>query len=331
MAEQVRYTHSRDGTRIAYAVSGSGPAVLAVPKPELSNVLFRHGTGGFNCVSGIMAAGRTKVAIDPRGCGYSERDCHDYGLDTMVEDIIAVADELGLASFDMYTGDPWTQVAIRLAVSHRDRVRRLALIGAQMPRHEQLHPFRSLLESDFDAYLGATARLFFDVRDETVPEAVAFMRSCVTQADLLRQQDALLTYNVTADFARVSCPVLVATVTTKLMDATAGAAEVAARIPGASLLVFEPVEGELRYERVAHAVARFFAEGLEGGESSPVLSPRELEVLRLLATGNSNQAIADELVLSVRTIHRHVSDIYTKLDLHNRAEATAWAIRNRVV
>ena len=55
------------------------------------------------------------------------------------------------------------------------------------------------------------------------------------------------------------------------------------------------------------------------------LSPREVEVLRMVARGLSNQDIADRLVLSKHTIHRHVSSILTKLDLPSRAAAAAYA------
>lgn len=61
------------------------------------------------------------------------------------------------------------------------------------------------------------------------------------------------------------------------------------------------------------------------------LSQRELQVLRLLAAGKTNKAIADELFLSERTIERHVSNIFTKLDLSSRAAATAWAYQHDLV
>ncbi len=63
---------------------------------------------------------------------------------------------------------------------------------------------------------------------------------------------------------------------------------------------------------------------LPGGE----LSPRELQVLRLIARGKSNKAIAAELGLSKRTVDRHASNIFTKIDVPSRAAATAWAYEN---
>jgi ATP/maltotriose-dependent transcriptional regulator MalT len=55
------------------------------------------------------------------------------------------------------------------------------------------------------------------------------------------------------------------------------------------------------------------------------LTGREMEVLRLIAAGNTNRAIAAELVISEKTVARHVSNIFTKLGLSSRSAATAFA------
>jgi pSer/pThr/pTyr-binding forkhead associated (FHA) protein len=56
------------------------------------------------------------------------------------------------------------------------------------------------------------------------------------------------------------------------------------------------------------------------------LTKREVQVLRLLAGGRSNREIASDLVLSVRTVERHVSNIYDKIKTHSRPEATVYAL-----
>jgi DNA-binding CsgD family transcriptional regulator len=61
------------------------------------------------------------------------------------------------------------------------------------------------------------------------------------------------------------------------------------------------------------------------------LTPRELEVLRLLASGRTNKAIAKQLFLSEKTIDRHVSNIFTKIDVASRAAATAFAYQHQLV
>ncbi len=61
------------------------------------------------------------------------------------------------------------------------------------------------------------------------------------------------------------------------------------------------------------------------------LTPRELQVLRLLAAGRTNKTIAAELVLSERTVDRHVSNIFTKLGVSSRSAATAYAYKQQLV
>lgn len=66
-------------------------------------------------------------------------------------------------------------------------------------------------------------------------------------------------------------------------------------------------------------------------EDAHGLSERELVVLRQLAAGATNKAIAAELVLSVRTVDRHVSNIFAKLGVSSRAAATAYAYEHQLV
>lgn len=72
-------------------------------------------------------------------------------------------------------------------------------------------------------------------------------------------------------------------------------------------------------------IALLDAELADGAPAPDGLTPREIEVLRLLATGRSNRAIADDLVLSERTVARHVANIFGKIGVGSRAAATAYA------
>ena len=67
------------------------------------------------------------------------------------------------------------------------------------------------------------------------------------------------------------------------------------------------------------------------GSETHGLTRREIEVLCLIARGKANRAIANELQLSERTVHRHVSNIFTKLDVDSRTAAVAYGIKHRIV
>jgi DNA-binding NarL/FixJ family response regulator len=61
------------------------------------------------------------------------------------------------------------------------------------------------------------------------------------------------------------------------------------------------------------------------------LTAREVEVLSLVATGKTNRAIAEQLVLSEKTVARHISNIFTKLGVSSRSAATAYAYEHGIV
>jgi ATP/maltotriose-dependent transcriptional regulator MalT len=111
--------------------------------------------------------------------------------------------------------------------------------------------------------------------------------------------------------------------------------ELASLLPNAR---FVPLGGDshlpwLDDQRELHrALAGFLDDAVSvavNGDSP--LTPRETEVLRLVASGLSNREIAGSLVLSEHTVHRHVANILRKLSLSSRASATAHATRLELI
>jgi DNA-binding CsgD family transcriptional regulator len=93
----------------------------------------------------------------------------------------------------------------------------------------------------------------------------------------------------------------------------------------AALEVFERLGARTDAGRVASLVAPVEVTAAGG------LTGREVEVLRLIATGATNRSIATRLCISEKTVARHVSNIFTKLDLSSRAAATAYAYEHKLV
>jgi DNA-binding NarL/FixJ family response regulator len=89
------------------------------------------------------------------------------------------------------------------------------------------------------------------------------------------------------------------------------------------------------FERLGAAPDVAVVDALARGKAPPRdtkgLTPRELEVLRLVASGKTNKVIAKELFLSEKTVDRHVSNIFTKLGVSSRAAATAYAYEHDLV
>jgi DNA-binding CsgD family transcriptional regulator len=134
--------------------------------------------------------------------------------------------------------------------------------------------------------------------------------------------------NIEADLARLPMPLLVLHPRNFRSLAADESMKVAAIAPNAR---FALIDGEHGYGDARHGLA--VVDGFLGDvgsqwaepEAAGALSQREIEVLRLLASGHSNQQIADELVISLNTVRRHVSNIYDKTGAANRAQATAYA------
>jgi DNA-binding CsgD family transcriptional regulator len=97
-------------------------------------------------------------------------------------------------------------------------------------------------------------------------------------------------------------------------------------------LEFEAARGIFARLGAATDLARTESLSLAPAPADPHrLTPREMQVLRFVAAGETNRAIAAELVLSERTVDRHVSNILTKLGVSSRAGATAYAYEHELV
>lgn len=81
----------------------------------------------------------------------------------------------------------------------------------------------------------------------------------------------------------------------------------------------------------AAVLARLVTRGQPAARPKGALTPRELEVLQLLADGLSTRAIADRLTLSMSTVRNHAQNILSKLDAHSKLEAVSVAMRQGIV
>ena len=150
--------------------------------------------------------------------------------------------------------------------------------------------------------------------------------------------------DVTQDLARVKAPTLVLHRRGVPQIPIEVSRSLATQLPRGRLVVLEGAQPHLFLEapeEVVRMLVDFFCEGIEPSEAIPRevpagqpgepasdLSRRELDVIRLLAAGESNGEIARRLGLSTHTIERHVANIYRKIDARGRADATAYALRH---
>lgn len=81
----------------------------------------------------------------------------------------------------------------------------------------------------------------------------------------------------------------------------------------------------------ARTLIRDYLNRTEHHERADELSPRELEILQLIAEGHTGRQIAELLVISLKTVERHRSNILAKLGLHDRVDLTRYAIRRGLI
>lgn len=84
---------------------------------------------------------------------------------------------------------------------------------------------------------------------------------------------------------------------------------------------------------INEVVLRGYLDGVEPlkGEGSGELTPREREIVQLLAEGASSKDVAAKLTISVKTVETHRANVMRKLDLHSVAELVRYAVRNNII
>jgi pimeloyl-ACP methyl ester carboxylesterase/DNA-binding CsgD family transcriptional regulator len=348
--QEIRFT-SAAGPRVAWSAVGTGPN-LVVSGLWCSHLELDWQNPAIRWFVERLATRFRVVRYDRPGTGLSDRDAPSPGnLDAEVTVLDAVVQAAGGGEPFLLGTSSGGCVAIRYAVAQANRMRRLVLYGTYADgRGIAPEEARETLVSVVSTHWGLGSRILADVflPDASPAERDAFARfqrhsaSAETAAASLRSVYAM---DVTADLPRVTVPTLVLH---RRADHTIPASlgrEVAAGVPGAAFVLLEgadhfPWRGDA--DAVVAQVARFLGGERPVGADAPArsstgpagldsLSDRELEVLRLVAAGLSDDEIAERLVLSPHTVHRHVANIRSKLQLTSRTAAAAAAARAGLV
>jgi pimeloyl-ACP methyl ester carboxylesterase/DNA-binding CsgD family transcriptional regulator len=326
-------------------VIGSGP-VLLFPPSIMSILEWVSDSPTGPDFFAALAAHRTVVAYDRHGCGLSDRDRTDFTLADDMQDLEAVVGTIDQQRFDIVATSS-VAPAVAFASTHPERVRRLVLLEPSIAvRTERNKAMYRLIETgNRESWVQALTGLGFPsgTDEATFQSVVRFLRTAASLEVLLgllrNSPDQIEPF-----LDSVQAPTLVLH---RRDDAVSPlelhGKEFARRIPNARLV---PLDGDQHipwsgdWQSVASRVLEFLMEpdppdGSNGPKAhasgySTGLTPRELEVLALVAHGNSNLQIASELVISPYTVNRHVSNIYAKIEAPNRAAATAYALRHGI-
>lgn len=333
-----------DGRRVAFAVVGSGPAVV-MPAWWVSHLVEDWQFDPLCRFVEGLAAGRMVVRYDRLGTGLSDRERPPGTFTPEFEDatLCAVVDELGLTRMTLVGISCGGCTAVSFAARRPERVDRLVLYGSYAQGHALGPPeARAGLIDLVRSHWGLGSRLLADMLAPgwSAGDRAAFTASQRAAADAEVAADLLaLVYDtdVRDELPKVRAPALVVHREHDRAMRLKGGREVAALLPHADLVIL-PGDAHLPWHGDGDAVLRTVAPflGIQGPPppaseadtgTQAELSAREREVLALVALGLSDAQIAERLVISPHTVHRHVANILAKLRLPTRAAAAAAGAR----
>ena len=327
----VQYVRTSDGFDIAYCDCGRGVPLVLMPHPFGDiQAHWRERSVLHPWFHGLADRFRL-VTYDGRGQGASTRGLPETVTWSDFErDLDAVVERLDLDRFYLMGMTYSGITAIRYAATHPERVIGLVLSPATV-RMDAWSPgmYDEFPRQNWEAFLYRSIPP--GVPMEEVQRIFPRLQRSITQHDWLARSKAYLESDTSSFLPDLRIPVLVLHPRDPTAITMDDSRKLASMIPGARFVL---IEGGAPPGDAVTGLAALdaFVEGLRANTSTPdLLTPRELEVLRLLAAGKSNPEIATSLVISVNTVQRHVSNILQKAELRNRAEAVAYAIRNRLV
>jgi pimeloyl-ACP methyl ester carboxylesterase/DNA-binding CsgD family transcriptional regulator len=352
MKQEIRFCQSRDGIRIAYAVSGDGPPLVRVANwlthlnLDWESPIWSHWFGEFS-------DGYSFVRYDPRGTGLSDRQVSMVSLETWLEDLEAVVDDLKLKQFNLIGFCQGSPVATAYAALHPERISRLVLYdgyaygafaeGVDPVKKQEAETLAQMIEIGWGRQTTAFRQVFTNL---LVPGATAeqqtwfteFERKTVSAEFAAELWRAFHRLDIRSLARKVKAPTLVLHVRGDAMVPFEAGLQLAALIPRSR---FVPLEGknhillgdEPAWQRFKVEVRSFLEistgvfEPLEEHIESifPELTRREYEILDLIALGLSNGDIAERLFVTPKTIRNHITHIYRKLNVHKRAQAIVLA------
>lgn len=327
----VRYTSTEDGMNIAFLVAGEGRTVVFLPFHH-SHLERRWKAGGNPGWHRPLAESTRVVTYDSRGQGLSTRDLDkDPSVSDYERDLEAVMRAAGVTSCVLIAYGGFAHVALHYMAKNPSAVDGLVLICT-------CESFSSWPVAGMLALAEANWDLLLEFEASKAPEHMreiwlSFLKASTSGADYARLVRAFSGSNVSELLPRIDVPVLVLHSLDQHWLSVDEGTRFATHVPGSQLLFLkgdaEPNEVEgvraIRAFLSELAETRTQPEVAEAGANVGTLSLRELEVLRLIHVGRSNQQIADELVISLNTVRRHVSNIFDKTGAANRTEVAGYA------
>jgi len=340
MEHEVRYCMTYDGVRIAYCVEGDGPPLLFMQ--AVHSFSLSHLVPTIDRALARFGLGRQLIRYDMRGTGLSQLEVDGFSPESDLLDMEAVLRAVAperLAIIGVSLGGPR---AIHYAARHPDQVDRLVLYETFSRVADAFAPgilqaFAQLTRTNWEVASHAVLSAGLRSQDEQVARRWAEMlRKSITGEAMARFIEGHADEDLTPLLGKIQCPTLVCHSVDDIYIPFALGRRMAELIPSARLVPFEGEAGGIfnhgpAIEAIDAFLPRQLPDAARGDQAAadapaPGLTPRETEILRLVAAGRTSGEISRELSLSIRTVGRHITNIYNKIGARGRSDATSYAI-----
>ena len=336
--QEIRFCTAADGVRIAYATTGEGPPLVKAAN-WLNHLEFDWQSPVWRAWLAEMSRHHTLVRYDERGTGLSDWEVEDLSFEAWVRYLETVVDAVGLERFPLLGSSQGAPIAIAYAVRHPERVSHLVLHGAYAlgwlkrnpspAQREEAETMAKLAELGWGKENPAWRQFF---TSQFIPGGTPEQHRWFNELERVTTSPAIAArflrvlndIDVSDIAPKVACPTLVLH---SREDARVPFAEgrlVASLIPNARFVPLESrnhlvLEHESEWRRWLDEIRAFLPSGPAGGAAFTGLTPRERELVELVAKGLDNAQCAAHLGLSEKTVRNHVAALYAKLEVENRA------------
>jgi pimeloyl-ACP methyl ester carboxylesterase/DNA-binding CsgD family transcriptional regulator len=351
-AESIRFCTSRDGTRIAYAISGHGPPIIRLAG-LFTHLEFDRTSSIWRPWIAALEKGRQLIRYDARGSGMSDTDAVKFSFEQYIQDLEAVAAATDLRRFALFgIGGP-AALAVAYAVRHPEQVTHLILYApftqgrlaraATAAEKDEIELTLKLMSLGFSNEDPSRRQM---VASQFLPDGTA--EQLKDFGDLLRLTSAAhdtveflrpwYSADIRASLPRVRCPTLVLHPRAGFRVPLEEGRLVAQSIPNARLVPLKTRNTYLpandpAWPQVIAEIDGFLPLAAEptatGSFPLDKLTARERAVFGAVVQGLGNKAIARRFGIADKTVRNHLSSIFRKLDITNRAQLIVQAHAKR--
>jgi pimeloyl-ACP methyl ester carboxylesterase/DNA-binding CsgD family transcriptional regulator len=344
--QQIRFCHGHDGVRLAYATAGRGTPIVKAAN-WLNHLEFDWDSPVWRHVLAELTRDHLLIRYDERGCGLSDWNVPEFSFDAWLRDLETVVDNAGVERFALLGISQGAPIAIAYAVRHPERVTHLVLHGGYARgRYHRGGGDRAIEEAELTIRLAeigwgqenAAFRQFFAT--ELLPEGTAeqhrwlndLARITTSPANAAQFLRVFYDIDVTALLPRVACPTMVLHPSRERCVPFDEGRLLASGIAGARFVPLETnnhllLESEPAWQRWCAELRAFLPGGTPMDPAFATLTARERELIELIARGRDNLQIAAHLGLSEKTVRNHITSIFAKLEVENRAQAIVLAMK----